>query len=453
MGRTEPSVGRPPAAFRKQQRARKAKETLSKVIPALLASNGRARRGVQGAELLSGVSVAHGHPSGRHGEGQSSHGRKSKGKSKRSDKASAGDDEHEVAEPALATAVVVNQHRPEIQVMVTDTLTAAAALTRTKRPATIPKRASKVPNVAVLNMASLLRPGGGFTSGATSQEEFLCMRTTLLPSLRDEFYRLPEIGGVWSRDVLVFRDSTTEANDLPSRERYFVDVITAGMIRFPNVLTRTTYKNDEGTVTDQLKEEQVYASSADTRLVRSKMTAVLRALQSKGCKQVVLGAWGCGAYGNPVGEIARAWKETLMGTPGASSSHQKFNTGASDSWFGLTEVVFAIKQGKMAAEFSRAWGEGIELRDVDSEHSGHDDDDEDNGGEKDTAQSELRELSAKIEQLNAQVANAKTPALKNAFEAILQKLGTELDNRKKASLEVEDSSEASLGHDGEVESS
>jgi len=38
-------------------------------------------------------------------------------------------------------------------------------------------------------MASPLRPGGGVLTGATSQEEFLCARTTLYPSLREKFYR------------------------------------------------------------------------------------------------------------------------------------------------------------------------------------------------------------------------------------------------------------------------
>jgi hypothetical protein len=83
-------------------------------------------------------------------------------------------------------------------------------------------------------MASPIRPGGGFLDGANSQEEFLCARTTLFPSLWDSFYRLPEIGGIYTPDVLVFRDSTPEANDLTKRDRYFLDVVSAGMFRFPD---------------------------------------------------------------------------------------------------------------------------------------------------------------------------------------------------------------------------
>lgn len=46
------------------------------------------------------------------------------------------------------------------------------------------------------------------------------MRSTLLPSLRDEFYRLPENA---LPDVLVFRGQ--DLSPLPKNDRFFVDVI------------------------------------------------------------------------------------------------------------------------------------------------------------------------------------------------------------------------------------
>ena len=88
-------------------------------------------------------------------------------------------------------------------------------------------------------MASPLRPGGGVLTGATSQEEFLCARTTLLPSLRESFYRLPEIGAVFTHDVLVFRGSGSLADagqELGPGERFWVDVVSAGMLRFPELV-------------------------------------------------------------------------------------------------------------------------------------------------------------------------------------------------------------------------
>ena len=52
MGRTEPSVTIQPQAYRKAARAKAAKSTVSKTIPALLSSDRRARRGVDAAELI-----------------------------------------------------------------------------------------------------------------------------------------------------------------------------------------------------------------------------------------------------------------------------------------------------------------------------------------------------------------------------------------------------------------
>ena len=91
----------------------------------------------------------------------------------------------------------------KIRVRSLDTLTAASWLSekpsasqRTERTAPAVRSRSNKPNVAVLNMASAIRPGGGFLEGANSQEEYLCARSTLYPSLWDSYYRLPEVRAV-----------------------------------------------------------------------------------------------------------------------------------------------------------------------------------------------------------------------------------------------------------------
>ena len=52
MGRDAPSVGQPPAAFRKNARSKKAKATLNKVIPSLLTAHPRSKRGIDATELI-----------------------------------------------------------------------------------------------------------------------------------------------------------------------------------------------------------------------------------------------------------------------------------------------------------------------------------------------------------------------------------------------------------------
>lgn len=81
--------------------------------------------------------------------------------------------------------------------------------------------------------------------------------------------------------------------------------------------------------------------------------------------KLVLGAWGCGAYGNPVGEIARAWARVLCVRGGRNGGCR----GEGEGWDGL-EVVFAIKDCRMAVAFAREFGGGLTVH-------GISDDDED----------------------------------------------------------------------------
>lgn len=204
--------------------------------------------------------------------------------------------------------------------------------------------ASRLPGrVAILNMASPLRPGGGILTGATSQEEFLCLRTTLYPCLSESFYRLPEVGGVYTPDVQIVRSSDVAATLLPAKERFFVDVLTAAMIRLPDV------------------EDGKYTEDSDREMARAKMRASIRIFRDKGAEKIVLGAWGCGAYGNPVHEIARAWKAVLCGG-GKAAKRSGRASGGSEAWDGL-EIVFAIADMRMAEAFAETLGVEVEQAD------------------------------------------------------------------------------------------
>jgi uncharacterized protein (TIGR02452 family) len=269
----------------KEARAKHARNLTNQLIPNILRGNPRARRGVDGAKAFIDPPP---HP-------------------QQTDK----------------SATI------KVSLRVTDTLTAARALSLAS-----PSR------IAILNMASPLRPGGGVLSGASSQEEFLCARTTLYPSLRESFYRLPDVGGVYTPDVLVLCGSDAEASALPKSEHFFVDVVTAAALRFPDL-------DEAGTG---------YAEEKDREMAARKMRAVLRVCRERGASRLVLGAWGCGAYANPVGEVARAWKRVILGT----------ERKAGEGWDGL-EIVFAVLDGKMAVEFARHFGEELKVEGVGGE--------------------------------------------------------------------------------------
>ncbi|KAI1349438.1 hypothetical protein F5Y01DRAFT_289157 [Xylaria sp. FL0043] len=468
MGRTEPTVVKPPPAFRRDARAKRARTTINKVIPALLTAHPRARRGIERSELIidpprlskdrvpleEGKKVAEDGRSDAVKEGHKGSGARSGGRRK---KGSLAPDDGHVREKSARGAVKTvpgsqgkkessGVSNPRITLCVADTLAAAHSLLdpaslsaqqqkhqqRQQKHHTLEEDAAEtihVPNakckVGILNMASPLSPGGGFLNGATSQEESLCMHTTLLPALRDEFYRIPELGVVYTPDVLVFRptsslspsssDRRTEVGQsasgeedkdiLPKAERWFVDVVSAAMLRLPET------------------EDGQYVSSADRELAVRKMRVVMRVFAARGCTHVVLGAWGCGAYGNPVSEIAKAWRRVLSPNPipGGEGSKgvkdQKSRNKNPETWGAvIEEVVFAIQDRGMAAAFARAFGEDVLSLPIDD--GGH-------GSLSSTAGDEehdpvevarISELQGKIAQLEIQIEQSRNPQLRVGLE-------------------------------------
>ncbi|KAK1976708.1 hypothetical protein LZ30DRAFT_602963, partial [Colletotrichum cereale] len=285
---------------------------------------------------------------------------------------------------------------PRIRLQVADTLTAAHSLVVEKstpdRPADL---SNKETRVAILNMASPLTPGGGFVNGASSQEESLCMRTTLLPSLKDEYYRLPELGAIYTADVLVFRDEHT-SEVLEKRERWFVDCISAAMLRNPE------------TDRDEISGFSHYAHEKDRQLILEKMKVVLRICQMKGIKKIVLGAWGCGAYGNPIAEVAKAWRKALVPKDGTKGKKK----GNKETWDGIEDVVFAIKDSGMADAFEEAFGKGIERDELDEVDDAED-------SEPDADERNKLELQARIDELKQRVEVTSDLQLKKGLNSIL----------------------------------
>lgn len=488
MGRQTPSTTTLSPSQRRDARAKRAKVTLTKDIPALLVAYPRAKRGVEGSVLIveppiskrSEVKQRNGEESGDsmwQGKGAKSvevgesNEEKRVGKRKSGKKPRGGKGGGETATSTLDSTVLpisrltlrsdsdgdrakptknststkttppisasTDLHpKPHIRIQITDTLTAAHHLQQN-----LTTHPSQSPRIVLLNMCSPLRPGGGFLSGATSQEESLCMRTTLYPSLREEFYRLPEVGGVYTRDVLVFREideSGSGVRDMEKGARWWVDVISAGMLRFPEVEGVAVPVLDEGGSDGDGSEgegetEKVigrYASPEDRELVEEKMRAVMRIVkgQGKGVKGIILGAWGCGAYGNPVSEVAGCWRRVLCGDDGelnvgGTSKSRKGRSGKSaketedlarerESWSDM-EIVFAIKEKKMAVEFARWFGGNVEVENADG---GDVDEEESIEGGSDAS---VSELNGKIAELEIQIAGSRSEVQKEMLRRML----------------------------------
>jgi uncharacterized protein (TIGR02452 family) len=154
-------------------------------------------------------------------------------------------------------------------------------------------------NVVSLNFASGTHPGGGFLSGARAQEEYLCRSSALYLTLKDcpmySYHRKHEDSGgclfsdamIYSPDVPVFRDD--EHALLPAT--YLASFITcaAPLAKHAN------------------EAELAYLPT----FLGDRITKILSVAQWNGHNSLVLGAWGCGAYGNDGHEVASLFHRAL----------------------------------------------------------------------------------------------------------------------------------------------
>ncbi|KAI4138735.1 MAG: hypothetical protein L6R39_006642 [Caloplaca ligustica] len=193
-----------------------------------------------------------------------------------------------------------NLAKAHVRVLNTDALDAAIRLSALT---TSTVAQSSTPPVLVLNMANAKYGGGGWLKGAIAQEEAICYRSSLAFTLKLRHYPIPDRAAIYSPTVVVLRDSLAKGHqllDLSHPEKLpVVSVVSVAAIRDPSVERRL----GDG--------EEIYCNGDDRNLMRSKIRMILRVAAAKGHRKLVLGALGCGAFGNPPGEVVRLWKELL----------------------------------------------------------------------------------------------------------------------------------------------
>jgi uncharacterized protein (TIGR02452 family) len=153
-------------------------------------------------------------------------------------------------------------------------------------------------NVVSLNFAAATNPGGGFLTGARAQEEYLCRSSALYLTIKDspmyayhrrEGHKRYSDAMIYSPDVPVFRDD--EHRLLPSA--YHASFITSAA-----PLTKHLHPEELSLVAD---------------ILRTRIWKILTVAQAHGHDSLVLGAWGCGAFGNDGHQVAALFKWALAG--------------------------------------------------------------------------------------------------------------------------------------------
>lgn len=206
-----------------------------------------------------------------------------------------------------ATIKVINEDTFNAAIMLEDSIASSPPSLTTSTSNSSNIQASISARTAVLNLASDTSPGGGFERGAMAQEEALCYRSSLSLSLHKTYYPWTALQGVYTRDVVIIRSSISDGHTIlaPAIAAAclpVVSVVSIAAVRRPQL-------DDAQTVSGA--KRKVFKYAEDRIITKQKMRLALRMAASKGHDCVVLGALGCGAFRNPVQEIADAWKEVL----------------------------------------------------------------------------------------------------------------------------------------------
>lgn len=169
----------------------------------------------------------------------------------------------------------------------------------------------------VHNFASASNPGGGVQNGASAQEECLCRCSDLFFCLNEKlpwegFYGPHRVSRdplhnddiIYTPGVLVFKSDTAEPKLMKETDWYQVDVITCAA---PNLRSKpsNTYNTGDGLEAISVQDEDLMHIH-EKRLRRMLDVAILH-----GVDNVILGAFGCGAFMNKPEVVAKAYQNVI----------------------------------------------------------------------------------------------------------------------------------------------
>lgn len=185
--------------------------------------------------------------------------------------------------------------------------------------------ARRIFHPVVLSFANAFVPGGAFLLGSGTQEESLCRRSALYAAISSReakgFYSYSRTHPVsqphgrilYVGDVCVFRGTDNGFLEKP----YVVDVVSAAA---PN-------RRGFDCLLSRRRRNEV---------IIDRIRAIAFAAAFHGRRSLVLGAWGCGAFGNLPEDVAACFRRVLV-DEGLCSF--------------FDEVVFAIHGGENSRNF------------------------------------------------------------------------------------------------------
>ena len=153
-------------------------------------------------------------------------------------------------------------------------------------------------NICALNFASFFNPGGGYITGASAQEESLCAVSNLFPILKkldiyEERSNYKDCKPEYESE-LIYTPSVlfTTWQDIVVKDPIEVDVLSCAA---PNCY-RAKVKKYSPEYEEALKE---------------RIEAIFIYPALNGAKTLILGAWGCGVFGNSPKYVATEFQKAI----------------------------------------------------------------------------------------------------------------------------------------------
>ena len=161
-----------------------------------------------------------------------------------------------------------------------------------------------VDDLVLLNFASARSPGGGFLRGAKAQEEDLARCSALYACLTPQqtYYAANQRTG---KDLtgMLYTDHIIHSPSVPFFRRKNRDLLAAPFLA--SVITAPAPN------TTQALRRDPTALPRTAEILRHRAGCILAVAQARGHRTLLLGAWGCGVFGNPPSLVAGVFGDWL----------------------------------------------------------------------------------------------------------------------------------------------
>lgn len=169
-------------------------------------------------------------------------------------------------------------------------------------------------HMAILNFASYHHPGGGFLRGSKAQEEALCHESALYNILHNfgDYYEYNE----HHKNKALYTDRAIFSPDVVfehGRKMRKISVLTCAAPNFSAASQNYRITKDE-----------------NSRALRNRIRFILDILSAQSVEVAILGAFGCGVFGQNPAEVAQCFKEEASRT----------------SWSKPIRLIYAIPRGR-----------------------------------------------------------------------------------------------------------